>query len=155
MIDGDSFHECLANGTWSGRMPTCQSRDRSFRIEISFSVLLLGISCPVLKPNSRVVHACSPAPIEKNQFEVGTECVAKCNQTGYRLVGPRTRKCLPFGKWTGYDQSCIGKSFASARHTSIASPCLSVAVGEETTPIALVVPSTSTRPTTTHAEISR
>ena len=78
--------------------------------EIEKFVRCLEISCPALKPNSRVIHQCSLAStIEKNHFEVGAECEAKCNQTGYRIVGPRIRKCLPIGKWTGYDQSCIGK----------------------------------------------
>lgn len=44
-------------------------------------------------------------------MRVGTQCQAKCNETGFRLVGPRVRECLSIGRWTGYDQSCVGKPF--------------------------------------------
>ena len=61
-----------------------------------------------MKIHPRVVQECVP---KQNHTKLlsGTECHAKCNQTGYRLIGPRTRECLSMGKWTGYEQFCIGK----------------------------------------------
>lgn len=59
--------------------------------------------------NSRVVQECTPRP-QQNTYLFGMKCHAKCNTTGYRLIGPRTRECLSMSRWTGYEQFCIGKS---------------------------------------------
>lgn len=66
------------------------------------------IRCPPLEINIHVIQECVP---EQNTtyLKFGTKCRAKCNETGYRLVGPRTRECLVVGLWTGYEQFCIGK----------------------------------------------
>ena len=66
------------------------------------------IRCPSLKIHPRVQQECLPAQ-NNNKFHFGTKCQAKCNATGYRLVGPRVRECLSTGEWTGYEQFCIGK----------------------------------------------
>lgn len=56
------------------------------------------------------MYECSPQQ-NSTKYQFGTKCRAKCNETGYRLIGPRIRECLSMGRWTGYDQSCIGKCF--------------------------------------------
>lgn len=74
-----------------------------------YIVFLLEIRCSALKIHPRVIQACLPSQNQTNKFRFGTICRAKCNETGYRLIGPRTRECLNTGKWTGYEQFCIGK----------------------------------------------
>ncbi len=71
-----------------------------------------------MKIHPRVVQECLP---KQNQTKLlfGTQCRAKCNETGYRLIGPRTRECLSMGKWTGYDQFCIGKYTITDRQKDI------------------------------------
>jgi hypothetical protein len=109
LVEGDSFHECLANGTWTGRQPKCQGKSY-WRYSCTLIVeLYLEMYCSPLKVHSRVVHSCVPKIPNTNKIKIGTKCQTKCNVTGYRLVGPRTRECLSVGKWSGYDQSCIGK----------------------------------------------
>ena len=40
------------------------------------------------------------------------ESVTLICHPGYRLIGPAVRRCLPFGKWSGVQPSCIsGKRF--------------------------------------------
>jgi hypothetical protein len=71
-----------------------------------------------LKIHPRVKQECLPQQ-NHTKFSFGTKCRAKCNETGYRLIGPRTRECLSMGKWTGYEQFCIGKCIAIGRKVSI------------------------------------
>ena len=40
---------------------------------------------------------------------VDTQCTLSCNE-GYRLVGSKTRICLPIALWTGVQASCKRKS---------------------------------------------
>lgn len=61
-----------------------------------------------MKINIHVIQECLP-PQSSTDFKFGTKCQAKCNETGYRLLGPRTRECLVLGIWSGYEQFCIGK----------------------------------------------
>lgn len=58
---------------------------------------------------NRVIQKCSPESNDESFVKVGTQCQAKCNETGYRLIGPRLRQCLILGRWTGYDQMCVGE----------------------------------------------
>ncbi len=71
-----------------------------------------------MKIHPRVIQECLPKQ-NHTKLLFGTQCHAKCNQTGYRLIGPRTRECLSMGKWTGYEQFCIGKCIAKDRQVSI------------------------------------
>jgi hypothetical protein len=68
----------------------------------------IEIRCPPLKNHPRVIQECLPQQSNK-KLQFGTKCQAKCNETGYRLIGPRIRECLSISKWTGYEQFCIGK----------------------------------------------
>ncbi|CAF3636597.1 unnamed protein product [Rotaria sp. Silwood1] len=110
LVNGDSFRECRQDGTWSGREPQCEA-----------------IRCPALKTHPRVIQECLPQQ-NTTKLHFGTKCEAKCNKTGYRLIGPRIRECLVMGRWTGYEQFCI--------------------VGIETTPF-VITSSTSTHLLTT------
>ncbi|CAF3600564.1 unnamed protein product [Rotaria sp. Silwood1] len=110
LVNGDSFRECRQDGTWSGREPQCEA-----------------IRCPALKIHPRVIQECLPQQ-NTTKLHFGTKCEAKCNKTGYRLIGPRIRECLVMGRWTGYEQFCI--------------------VGIETTPF-VITSSTSTHLLTT------
>ncbi len=67
-----------------------------------------------MKIHPRVVQECLPKQ-SNTKFQFGTNCQAKCNETGYRLVGPRIRECLSMSRWTGYEQFCIGKYFVIDR----------------------------------------
>ena len=107
LVQGDSLRECQKNGTWSGEQPTCEGKTFLLFVQ-SFLCSLTEIRCPLLRGSTYVVQECSP---EQNTTNVkfGTKCRAKCNETGYRLLGPRVRECLIVGLWTGYEQFCIGK----------------------------------------------
>ncbi|CAF3838702.1 unnamed protein product [Adineta steineri] len=89
LVNGDSFRECRQDGTWTGRQPKCEE-----------------IRCPQLKVHSRIIQECLPKQ-NNTQLRFGTQCQVKCNDTGYRLIGPRIRECLSMGRWTGYEQFCI------------------------------------------------
>ncbi|CAF3959284.1 unnamed protein product, partial [Rotaria sp. Silwood2] len=89
LVNGDSFRECHQDGTWSGREPQCEP-----------------IRCPPLKVHPRVIQECLPQQ-NNTKLQFGSKCQAKCNETGYRLIGPRIRECLIMGRWTGYEQFCI------------------------------------------------
>jgi len=73
-----------------------------------FLFLFLEIRCPSLKVHPRVIQECLPQQMN-TKFQFGTKCRAKCNETSYRLIGPRIRECLSMGRWTGYEQFCIGE----------------------------------------------
>ncbi len=68
----------------------------------------IEIRCPALKINIRVIRDCLPEQ-NSTDFKFGTKCRARCNETGYRLIGPHTRECLILGIWSGYEQFCMGK----------------------------------------------
>lgn len=55
-----------------------------------------------------MIQECLPEQ-NSTDFRFGTKCRARCNETGYRLIGPRTRECLIVGVWSGYEQFCVGK----------------------------------------------
>jgi len=71
-----------------------------------------------LKVRPRVIQECLPQQ-NNTKYQFGTKCRAKCNETGYRLIGPRTRECLSVGKWTGYEQFCIGECIVIDKETYI------------------------------------
>jgi coenzyme F420-reducing hydrogenase gamma subunit len=73
-----------------------------------FHFYLIEIRCPPLKNHPRVIQECLPQQ-NNTKLQFGTKCQAKCNETGYRMIGPRIRECLSISKWTGYEQFCIGK----------------------------------------------
>ncbi|UJR26649.1 hypothetical protein I4U23_007966 [Adineta vaga] len=97
LVNGDSFRECRSDGTWTGRQPKCEE-----------------IRCPSLQTRSRVLQECFPQQ-HTTKVQFGTKCQAKCNNTGYRLIGPRIRECLSMGRWTGYDQFCIAGTETTPR----------------------------------------
>jgi hypothetical protein len=80
--------------------------------------LFLEIHCPSLKVHARVIQECLPQQ-NNTKYQFGTKCQAKCNETGYRLVGPHARECLSMGRWTGYEQFCIGEWIAIDRKEQI------------------------------------
>lgn len=107
LVQGDGVRECQENGTWSGEQPSCEGKTLLSLIQLTLCPSV-EIHCPPLRINTYVVQECSP---EQNTTDLkfGTKCRAKCNETGYQLVGPRVRECLIVGLWTGYEQFCIGK----------------------------------------------
>lgn len=108
LVNGDSFRECRQDGTWSGHQPKCEGQ-LIHQLHASNLFFVVEIRCSALKIHPRVLQECTPAQDQTTKFRFGTTCRAKCNATGYRLVGPRSRECLSTGKWTGYEQFCIGK----------------------------------------------
>ncbi len=107
LVDGDSFRECQQDGTWTGNQPKCEGM--IFPVHLIISIYYVEIRCPPLKNHMQVIQECLP---EQNttDFRFGTKCRARCNETGYRLIGPRTRECLIVGIWSGYEQFCTGKN---------------------------------------------
>ena len=81
-----------------------------WKIRRMFAHLSLEIRCLALTVNNHVIQTCSPDPVNRTTWAVGTICQAVCNETGYRLIGPGIRQCLSVGHWTGYEQFCIGRS---------------------------------------------
>ncbi len=94
--------------------PNVKVRHLAYLITIILLVLFLEIRCPSLKIHPRVIQECLPQQ-NTTKFPFGTKCRAKCNETGYRLIGPRMRECLSVGRWTGYEQFCIGECMAIDR----------------------------------------
>ena len=108
---------------------------------------LLEIRCPPIQGRARVIQECFPQQ-NSTKLQFGTKCRAKCNDTGYRLIGPRVRECLSVGRWTAYDQFCVGECVAVDRSKWLRTFFVA---GSETTP-SMSSSSTSTRRLTTTPE---
>ncbi|CAB3991250.1 complement factor B-like [Paramuricea clavata] len=82
-IMGPKKLTCLATGKWSGHVPRC----------------LKDVSCPNL---------CTPrnGVRDGTKFKYGRRVKYSCN-TGYKLVGSISRKCMSNGKWSGKRAKCV------------------------------------------------
>ena len=138
---GDSLHECQSNGTWSGHPLTCEGMKNQPQCMIG--IHSLEIHCLPLKTDSQVFQECSPKP-NSTGATVGTRCRARCNESAHRLLGPSTRECLIVGRWSGYDQFCIGKQ----REHRLRKNGWPVSVNNKTGAL-VVTNTTSTSPSTT------
>lgn len=59
----------------------------------------LDVSCPSLRPPRNGV-------LDGKVFKYGRRVKYSCN-TGYKLVGPISRKCMSTGRWTGKRSKCV------------------------------------------------
>ena len=90
---GSSIRLCQENGTWSGEQAQCVMR-----------------SCGEIRPPKNGRINCT-----QDDNVIDTECQFQCD-TGYSLVGSKTRVCLPIGMWDGLSAFCKLKSFGKPRH---------------------------------------
>ncbi|XP_071853893.1 sushi, von Willebrand factor type A, EGF and pentraxin domain-containing protein 1-like isoform X2 [Apostichopus japonicus] len=78
-----AIRTCGMDGQWSGMDLTCT-----------------GVTCPALSAiTDGTLDACT------NSFDLDSSCTYSC-LTGFNLIGPTTRLCLPTGIWTGMEPSC-------------------------------------------------
>ncbi|XP_062472253.1 P-selectin-like isoform X10 [Pezoporus occidentalis] len=82
---GSESRECIATGTWTGDTPHCEA-----------------ITCPVLSAPERGELNCSHL---HGDFTFGSTCAFSC-QTGFTLMGLKSRECMSTGTWTGDAPSC-------------------------------------------------
>ncbi|XP_019850306.1 PREDICTED: sushi, von Willebrand factor type A, EGF and pentraxin domain-containing protein 1-like isoform X2 [Amphimedon queenslandica] len=81
-LSGSRVRTCQANGSWSGRQPTC-----------------IRIKCPkVSPPRYGKVYASGNYPGSYLRYD----CIY-----GYSLSGPSKRVCLPSGHWDGKEPKCV------------------------------------------------
>ncbi|KAM6396625.1 P-selectin-like isoform 2-T4 [Pluvialis apricaria] len=82
---GSKSRECTATGTWTGDEPHCEA-----------------ITCPVLSAPDRGQLNCSHL---HGDFAFGSTCAFSC-QTGFALMGSKSRECTATGTWTGDGPRC-------------------------------------------------
>ncbi|KAM6077675.1 P-selectin-like isoform 4-T4 [Theristicus caerulescens] len=82
---GSESRECTATGTWTGDAPSCEA-----------------IKCLALATPKMGQAACSHL---HGDFAFGSTCAFSC-QTGFVLMGPKSRKCTATGTWTGGTPRC-------------------------------------------------
>ncbi|KAM6326969.1 P-selectin-like isoform 4-T4 [Podargus strigoides] len=85
VLTGPESRECTATGTWTGDSPHCEA-----------------IQCPALATPKMGQAACSHL---HGDFTFGSTCAFSC-QTGFVLMGPKTRECTATGTWTGVAPQC-------------------------------------------------
>ncbi|KAM6326968.1 P-selectin-like isoform 3-T3 [Podargus strigoides] len=85
VLTGPESRECTATGTWTGDVPHCEA-----------------IQCPALATPKMGQAACSHL---HGDFTFGSTCAFSC-QTGFVLMGPKTRECTATGTWTGVAPQC-------------------------------------------------
>ncbi|PIK36489.1 putative CUB and sushi domain-containing protein 3-like [Apostichopus japonicus] len=95
---GSNLLHCGANGAWDQTPPTCEAPE-----VVSCPILGTldgGVTCPALSAiTDGTLDACT------NGFDLDSSCTYSC-LTGFNLIGPTTRLCLPTGIWTGMEPSC-------------------------------------------------
>ncbi|XP_051481409.1 P-selectin-like isoform X2 [Apus apus] len=85
VLIGPQSRECTATGTWTGDAAQCKA-----------------ITCPVLSAPDQGELNCSHL---HGDFAFGSTCSFSC-QTGFVLMGPRSRECTATGTWTGNASHC-------------------------------------------------
>ncbi|NWW44651.1 LYAM3 protein, partial [Pedionomus torquatus] len=94
---GSESRECMATGTWTGEAPHCEGMCLS---------TIPAIQCSTLATPNMGQAACSHL---HGDFSFGSTCVFSC-QTGFVLIGPKSRKCMATGTWTGDIPQCRATS---------------------------------------------
>ncbi|XP_003387839.1 PREDICTED: sushi, von Willebrand factor type A, EGF and pentraxin domain-containing protein 1-like isoform X2 [Amphimedon queenslandica] len=84
---------CKSDGQWSGAAPICRPKST-----IAPPTPSPGCGDPGVPANGRKIG---------DSYSVGSIVYYECN-TGFRLVGPRSRLCRFDGKWTDTLPSCVG-----------------------------------------------
>ncbi|XP_061201343.1 P-selectin-like isoform X2 [Neopsephotus bourkii] len=82
---GSESLQCMATGTWTGDTPHCEA-----------------ITCPVLTAPEWGELNCSHL---HGDFTFGSTCAFSC-QTGFTLIGLKSRECMATGTWTGDAPRC-------------------------------------------------
>ncbi|NXA29131.1 LYAM3 protein, partial [Ibidorhyncha struthersii] len=93
-LTGPESRKCMATGTWTGDVPQCKA-----------------IACPVLSAPDRGGLNCSHL---HRDFTFGSMCAFSC-QTGFALMGSKSRECTATGTWTGDAPRCEGRVAARAQ----------------------------------------
>ncbi|GAB6029547.1 hypothetical protein CHUAL_005296 [Chamberlinius hualienensis] len=98
---GSSIRICGENGEWSGQPTICQIKH-----------------CPPLKIPKNGAMAC-----DSQDFEFQTRCNFSC-ESGYNLIGSKTRSCLAIASWDGIAVHCrsITCSLLSPPENGVISP---------------------------------
>ncbi|XP_065529937.1 P-selectin-like isoform X2 [Lathamus discolor] len=82
---GPESRECMAMGTWTGDAPHCEA-----------------VACPMLSAPDQGKLNCSHL---HGNFTFGSTCAFSC-QTGFTLMGLKSRECTAMGTWTGDSPRC-------------------------------------------------
>lgn len=113
---GESESICLANGKWSGQLPSCIGE---LWIESSLYAIVYTVRTFTYHESINTVVDCGAldppldGSVELTGTGVGDKAYYSCN-TGFTLEGKERRVCQENGEWSDTAPSCAGENHSKA-----------------------------------------